>query len=179
VLEFCRKQLSLAAFERLDIHYMVRDAQSTGLPDGSIDFIFSNSVLEYIPPPILRGLLAEFRRLSSPHAISHRIVMMDQFAHFDRGITQFNFLRFTDRQWRWFESPLTRHTRLRLSDYRQLFQERGFEILSEENILGPADILARVPLAPRFRHYPRVDLLVLESFLAASKSEADRCRCSP
>jgi hypothetical protein len=158
------------ALERLHIHYLIQDARNTGLPSGSIDFVVSNAVLEYIPRAVLPEILTEVRRVAAPHAVmSQRVNLSDQFAYFDKNITPFNFLRYSENEWAWLSSPLIRENRLRISDYRRLFKEAGFEVISEENTLGNTSELASVPLAPEFEPYAREDLLVLESFLLARK----------
>ena len=151
---------------RFNFHAVIGPAQATPIPSGVVHLLFSSGVLEYIQPPVLRDILVEARRTAAPGAvISHRLNLADQFSYFDRSITPFNFLRYTARQWRWLDSPLTSQNRLRLSDYRALFRETGFEILREESVMGSADDLARIKLAPEFQHYKHEDLLVLHSFL--------------
>ncbi len=157
-----------AFLAQIDIQVIVRDAQHTELHAGSIDLLFSSGVLEYIPRPVLQRILTESRRLASPRAvISHRLNLVDQFSYFDRSITAFNYLRYTARQWRWRNSPLINQNRLRISDYRQLLGEAGFEIVCEESISGAREELARVKLSPEFEHYAKEDLLVVHSFLTA------------
>jgi hypothetical protein len=56
---------------------------------------------------------------------------------------------------------------LRISDYRKLLAETGFDLVREESTSGKKEDLERVTLAPEFRHYSREDLLVLHSFLTA------------
>jgi len=98
---------------------------------------------------------------------SHYLNLVDQFSYFDRSITPFNFLKYSPRAWKYLNSPLTWQNRFRISDFRQVFQETGFRIVKEGCTRGdPAD-LAKVPLAPEFRGYPREDLLVLFAWVAA------------
>jgi hypothetical protein len=152
--------------ERLNIRAIVADAQKTPIPDKSIDLHLSSGVLEYIPKPILKNIIAEARRVAEPGAIaSHRLNLMDQFSYFDKSISPLNFLRYPAKRWRWLDSPLTTQNRLRISDYREMFTEQGYRVLLEENILGRDADLDRITLAPEFRNYKRQDLLVLESFL--------------
>src|SRR5205085_3460187 len=114
--------------ERFNIHVMVRDAQETGLPNGTIDLFYSTGVLEYIPPPVLKGILKEFLRLGRKGAVmSHWIGLLDQFSFFDRSITPYNYLKYTDKQWKYLSSPLIRQNRLMIADYRQIFSEAGYE----------------------------------------------------
>ena len=170
-----REWADLADFEppeqflkRFNIHVLVGDAQKTSLPSGSIDLFCSTGVLEYLPPPVFRGILAEFRRLGSPKAImSHWVSLIDQFSYFDRSITPFNFLKYTQRQWRYLNSPLIWQNRMRINDYRTLLSEGGYQILQETNVSGKPEDLATIRLAPEFQSYATEDLLVLTSWLVA------------
>ncbi len=166
LMPFTWSEPSATLLARLNFHVVVGPAQAAPIPSGAVDLLLSSGVLEYIPPTVLREVLVEARRTAAPGAImSHRLNLADAFSYFDRSITPFNFLRYTARQWRWLDSPLTSQNRLRLSDYRALFRETGFEILREESVMGSADDLARIKLAPEFQHYKHEDLLVLHSFL--------------
>ena len=163
---------SEALLKRLNIHVLVRDAQDTGLKPGSIGLFVSNGVLEYIPRPILSNILDEFRRVARPGAVtSHFINLGDEFAQFDHSITGFNFLKYPDSRWKWLDSPLTSKSRLRISDYRQVFQETGWPITIEEDMNGDAADLEKVRLAPQFQKYSRADLLVLRAWVAARMVE--------
>lgn len=154
--------------ERLDIHAQVRDAQQTGLPANRVDLITSTGTLEYIPPSVLKNMMAEFRRVGSANAVmSHYLNLADEYSYFDRSITPINFLQFTERQWRRWNSPLIWQNRLRISDYRELFRQARYDIVKEINTCGnPAD-LKKIQLAPEFQHYAKEDLPVLTSWLVA------------
>jgi len=156
-----------ALLKELNIHVLVRDAQNTGLGPASIDLFVSNGVLEYIPRQVVANMLAEFKRLAKPGAVfSHFINLSDEYAQFDRSISQFNFLKYSDRQWRWLDSPLTPKSRLRISDYRELFAQTGCRIIREDDLSGAVCDLEGIRLAPRFQSYSQADLLVLRSWLA-------------
>jgi hypothetical protein len=158
---------------RINIHAKVSDASDTGLPAGSIDFICSCFVLEYVPRLVLPKMLAEFRRLASEHSATvHRLGLADEFACFDASITEFNFLRYTDREWKWLESPLISVNRFRITDYRELLARAGFALREEENRSGSLEKLNRVKLAPEFQRYSAEDLLVLESLLTSVPAPA-------
>jgi hypothetical protein len=83
------------------------------------------------------------------------------------GFCQRHFEVFTAGRWKYLNNPLTWQNRLRISDYRELFREGGFEIKKEESVSGSAEDLARVRLAPEFKKYQPADLLILTSWLAA------------
>jgi hypothetical protein len=167
-LERADNESPYRVLEQLGIHAQVRDAQQTGLPANRVDLISSTATLEYIPPAVLQNILAEFKRVGSAHAVlSHYLNLADEYSYFDRSITPFNFLQFTERQWRRWNSPLIWQNRLRISDYRALFRQAGFAIVKENNTSGdPADLM-RIKLAPEFQHYAKEDLPVLISWLVA------------
>lgn len=154
--------------ETLNIHVLVLDAQHTGIPSGSIDFFLSNSVLQYIPRPVLANMLSEFKRIARPGAVlNHFIGLADEYSAFDPSITGFNFLKYPERQWKWLDSPFTRKSRLRISDYREVFAQAGCVIVREEDTEGDARDLESIRLAPEFQKYSKADLLVLEAWITA------------
>jgi hypothetical protein len=157
-----------ASLAKLNIHAIVRDAQHTGLDPKTIDLFFSYSVLEYIPAQIQANLYAEFRRLASSNAVLIEFInLKDQFLNFDRSISPMNFLQYSDSKWRWLDSPLIPQTRLRISDYRRILVESGYEIVKETSKSAPPEQLDRVRLDPKFQKYTREDLLVIETWLVA------------
>ena len=106
----------------------------------------SDVVFEYLSPEELFEILQEFRRIAAPDAVmSHTIDLGDQYATYDFGITKFNFLRFSDRLWRWLNNPIIPLNRLRISDYRRAFSERGFQVGAEISQRGDPAELARTP----------------------------------
>ena len=154
--------------QKLKVHALVRDARDTGLSARTIDLFVSTSVLEYIPRGVLTNILREFQRLSRPGAVmSHFINLRDEFSRFDDSITPFNFLKYSDYKWKWLDSPLTRKSRLRISDYREVLAETGWEITAEENTTGSLAQLQQIHLAPEFLRYAQADLLVLNSWIVA------------
>lgn len=154
--------------EKMEICFAVRDAQNTGLNAGTVDLFVSTGVLEYIPRAILKNILTEFRRIGSRDAVqSHYLNLIDQYSYFDHSITPFNFLKYSEERWKFFNSPITWLNRLRISDYRELFASLGYQITKEANTCGSADDLRKVRLAPEFQKHSEADLLVLTSWLTA------------
>jgi hypothetical protein len=154
--------------EGLGIHYRIGNASRSGLPPQSVDLIVSDVVFEYLSPEQLFEILQEFRRISAPDAVlSHTISLDDQYASYDSGITQFNFLRFPDWTWRCLSNPIIPLNRLRVTDYRRAFSESGFQVVDEISQRGDPAELARTPLAARFRGYSIEDLLVIHTWLVA------------
>lgn len=150
----------------LGIEVRIGDARTSGLPDGSIDLVCSTSTLEHIPMPMLTGLLTEFRRIAGDKTVmSHVIDLSDHYAQVDPSITQFNFLRYSPARWRLFNNSLHYQNRLRISDYRRVLAETGWEILDEDSNKRPAEELRRVRVHPSFGDYAEEDLRVTGSRL--------------
>ncbi len=166
---------SLAELEaRFGIRYLAPcDARATGLPAGSVDFASSTDVCEHIPPADLGSIFAECRRLLRPGgAFSCRIDLQDHYAYFDRGLSRYNFLRFSDRAWAFVNSSLHYQNRLRSPEYLRLVREAGLDLVVE-NPSGPSEQgraeLEALPLAERFRRYSPEELgVTILSFVARS-----------
>ena len=153
---------------RVGVRALVGDGRATGLPDGAIELVVSNNTFEHIPPAVLQAIMAELRRVAAPGAVmDHFVDISDHYAHFDRSISEFNYLRYPPRAWRLFNNRLQYQSRLRASDYRRLVEHAGFVVVAEEAQRGAVEELAGVPLAPQFRHYAQDDLLVLRTWITA------------
>lgn len=179
-LERLREVLSLCSAEQhndtrqllgpLGIQLCVGDASKSGLPAATVDLIVSDVVLEYLSWSELLAVFREFNRVgSSTMVMSHTISLDDQYAYYDGSITKFNFLRFSDRTWRLVNNPLIPLNRLRINDYRTALTESGFSIVCENNTNGDAADLDRTPLASRFRCYAVDDLIVIFTWLVATR----------
>jgi SAM-dependent methyltransferase len=158
--------------ERFGIRYLAPcDARGTGLPETSIDFVSSTDTCEHIPGADLAEIFREcFRLLRPGGAFSCRIDLQDHYAYFDRSLSRYHFLRYSDRSWRLVNSPLHHQNRLRSPDYLRLVREAGFE-LAVERPSGPSDEgrqeLRALPLAERFRGYSEDELgVTVLSFVA-------------
>lgn len=154
--------------QRMQIYPMVGDASKTELRSGSIDFFFSNTTLQYVPEGVIATLFGEFRRLAAPGAVmSHYIYTGDDFALFDRSITSYNFLKFSDASWRLLAGAIHSQNRLRPSDYRRLHTAERWTVRAEDNIQGCLEDLRHIHLAEKFRKYPQEDLLCLETWITS------------
>ncbi|MDQ2910832.1 MAG: class I SAM-dependent methyltransferase [Actinomycetota bacterium] len=158
--------------ERLGITYLApRDARATGLPAESLDFVASTDTCEHIPADDLAAIFREsLRLLRTGGAFSCRIDLQDHYAYFDRGLSRYNFLRYSDRTWSLVNSPLHHQNRLRAPDYLRLVREAGFELVADLPS-GPSEEglaeLRELPLAPRFRGYTPEELgVTILSFVA-------------
>jgi len=85
------------------------------LEDNNIQLISSNNTYEHIYPEVLGGIIQRMWALLAPGGImSHFIDMSDHFAHMDRGIDIYNFLRFSEKQWDLIDNRIQPQNRWRL-----------------------------------------------------------------
>lgn len=135
--------------ERLHIHYIVGDARKLNFEDDSIDFVNSNNTFEHIYPSILIPILAEFKRVVKKETgvMSHAIDMSDHFAHFDKSINIYNFLRFSEKQWAWIDNSIQPQSRLRFKDYKEIYKNLGIPVSEESFRKGNQEELKMIPLA--------------------------------
>jgi SAM-dependent methyltransferase len=109
------------------------DASKTGFSESSVDFISTNSTLEHISAPELPAIMKEsFRILKPGGIICHFVDMKDHYSYFDGSISKYNFLKFSNSGWKFFNSPLQYQNRLRLPEYIALIKNAGFKIIYEE-----------------------------------------------
>jgi SAM-dependent methyltransferase len=149
----------------LHIEYLVQDARQLSLGSNTIDLIHSNNTFEHIYPEILNGILQEFARVLRPAGVqSHFIDLSDHFAHFDQSITIYNFLRFSPAAWSWIDNSVQPLNRLRIPDYRQLYQNAGIPITEEQLRPGDLEVLRQVPVHAYFRKNSEVEIAVSHGY---------------
>ena len=126
---------SLGSFlEKFRIEYHVADARKVPFNDHSFDLITSNNTFEHIYPETLEGILLEFKRLCKNGGVmSHSIDLSDHFAHMDKSITIYNFLKYSDTQWKWINNSIQPMNRLRIYEYRELYKKASIPITLEIN----------------------------------------------
>lgn len=150
-------QLSLDdALQQLNIIYLIEDARKLSLPDNSIDLVNSNNTFEHIYPNILTTILSEFRRVVNKQngVMSHFIDMSDHFAHFDKSINIYNFLQFSDSQWKWIDNPIQPQSRMRIYDYKKIFSDLTIPLTEETFRDGNLSELKTIMLADKYLNNP-------------------------
>jgi hypothetical protein len=158
------------------------DARHTGLDAGSIDCITSTDTLEHIPIQAIRAILRECRRLLQDDGVMSSLIdYQDHYSYFDRGISCYNFLQYSDKAWTFFSPTLHYQNRLRHRDYLGLFREAGFEIIEERLKEGTeADLKAieQLTLAKRFRKCSLPELAVRNALIVVRKSGYKALPCA-
>jgi hypothetical protein len=127
------------------------------VPAGSVDFIWSNAVLEHVR----RGMFAEFigetrRVVRSGGVCSHQIDLQD---HLGGAL---NNLRLPSRWWEaeWMARSGFYTNRLRMSDIIRSFEQAGFRVRVLDTSCWSKLPTPRHALAAEFRAYECADLLV-------------------
>ncbi len=127
------------------------------IPDSSVDFIWSQAVLEHVRKADFLDTLREMQRVLGTHGVcSHRIDLTDHLGG------SLNNLRFSDRIW---ESALFSGSgfytnRIRYSEMLRLFGEAGFDVQVCGIDRWPSLPVARKNFAPPFKDLPEEDLRV-------------------
>jgi SAM-dependent methyltransferase len=127
------------------------------IPTASIDFCFSNAVLEHVDksdfPSVVREL---FRVLKPCGASSHRVDLKD---HLGGGL---NNLRFSENRWEGnlFKSSGFYTNRIRFTDMTDMFRREGFEVSCPRVLRWNSLPIQRSKLNSAFRNLPDEELLV-------------------
>jgi SAM-dependent methyltransferase len=159
-----RRGASLEAATRGVVTYQApSDASATGLPGGSLDVVFSNSVLEHVPGPVIERCFTESRRiLRSGGVIFHSVNCGDHYAYADRKIHQLNYLQFSDEDWKIWNNDFLYQNRLRAIDFTDMARAAGFKVEIDTSRPHPMRLqqLATVQVHPQFSRYSRDQLAI-------------------
>ena len=96
------------------------------------------NVLEHVDEVAVPKILSELNRLLKPSGLHyHAIGTYDHFCHVDNTISKFNYLKYSKQQWKHIDNSIQPQNRLRLSYFKELFEEMGLDI--RETILWDAE----------------------------------------
>jgi hypothetical protein len=150
------------------------DARHPGLKAGSIGCITSTDTLEHIPLQDIRIILRECHRLLQDGGIMSSLIdYQDHYSYFDRSISGYNFLQYSEKAWTFYSPASHYQNRLRHRDYLGLFREAGFEIIKEtlkEGTEADLQAIEQLPLAKPFRKYSVPELAVCNALIVVRKS---------
>ncbi len=129
------------AIDRRRLAFLQRPIEDCGLKNGSVDLVVSNSVFEHLPD--VDAVLAELARITrrGGHGV-HGIDTVDHRWYGDPSLHPYEFLTIDSK-----ERIVHGCNRLRLFEYRALFERHGFEILDHQlvqKIALPAEFRARM-----------------------------------
>ena len=144
--------------EACAVRYLTEGVDSLAtLPSSSIDFCFSNAVLEHIAKADFGRLAREMRRVLRPDGVCvHRVDFMD---HLGGGL---NNLRFSEETWEGalFAKSGFYTNRIRPQAMRELFEAAGFACEITRVARWPAVPINRRSLDPSFRDLSDEELRV-------------------
>ena len=139
------------------------DATRSGLADGEVDVVFSNSVLEHVPPDVITAMYRESRRILAPGGVMfHSVNCGDHYAYVDSRVGALNYLRYSERAWKFWNNAFLYQNRLRAHDFVDAAAAAGFEIILDTSTPRPQRLqeLARIRIHPQFSHVPAEKLCI-------------------
>ena len=101
--------------------------------DFRFDACISTTTLEHLPIEKLKIYLETLKKvLKRDVIISSLIDYSDHYCHTDKNIGALNFLKFSEKEWKKYNTPYLFQNRLRHQDYRKLFEDMDYEIIEEK-----------------------------------------------
>jgi len=97
------------------------------------DACISTTTLEHLPEEILKSHLESLKKiLKKDGIISSLIDYSDHYCHTDSKIGGLNFLQYSEKDWKKYNTPYLFQNRLRHQDYRYIFKTKDYEIIEEK-----------------------------------------------
>lgn len=163
----------LSELKQLGISYRAPfDMRKCDLQANSVAAVISTNTLEHIPEADIQKILKEcYRLLRTEGVCSFKIDYSDHYAHTDRHISKFNFLKYSDFVWHLLSPPDHFQNRLRHCDYAKMFIDSGFRILEEERTVATDAMmqLSSLKLAKRFSGYSKEELAPTSGWFVLKK----------
>jgi SAM-dependent methyltransferase len=158
------------ALQAFKTQIYIADARKTQYANDTFDFITSNNTFEHIYPEILEPILVEFQRILKPKGImSHFIDMTDHFAHFDKNINVYNFLKFSDKFWHAIDNEILPQSRLRYKEYLKMYHQNNISIIDTKIWDYDATLLNGLKLNQKFSNYTKEELAIVHVYIVSSK----------
>ncbi len=150
----------------------IQDARKTNFENESLDFICSNNTFEHIHKEVLEAILTEFFRVLKKHGMMcHFIDMSDHFAHFDKNISIYNFLQYTEKKWNRIDNDIQPQNRLRFKDYLEIYKSLNIPITDKEIRKGDVEKLKNLNLSPQYKNYTLEELAISHTYLISTKTK--------
>ena len=157
----------------LGLIYIAPLSESDDLPP--LDAVISHTVLEHISPDILESLFRDLdRRLAPGGIMSHGVDHTDHRANHDKSLGRFDFLRYSDRTWRYLcLHPQDFTNRLRHDDYVAMLERLGHEVVWQKTFVndGGLDALRETPIDSRFADRPLEALAIGWSHIVSRRAQ--------
>ena len=148
------------------------DASDTAMSAGTVDVVFSNSVLEHVPGRVIGQCFVEAMRVLRPGGIMfHSVNCGDHYAYTDRTINQLHYLQYTDEEWERWNNAFLYQNRLRAKAFIDMARDTGFAIEIDTSRASPERLaqLDELRIAPMFARYTREQLAITSVDFVARK----------
>jgi SAM-dependent methyltransferase len=149
------------------------DARDTKIDSNYFDFATSSVTLEHIPEQDILLILNEsYRILKQGGILSLIIDYRDHWSYFDKSISIYNFLTFSDSEWKKFNPSLHHQNRLRHIDYLNIISKTDFiimEVVPEFATEAEIKTLENLNIDKKFRSYSINDLSIRASEIVLKK----------
>jgi hypothetical protein len=154
--------------QRLNIHYIVMDARKlVNVATHSIDLVHSNNTFEHVYPEILKDILREFARVTKKEGLqSHFIDMSDHFAHFDKSITIYNFLKYSCKTWdKIIDNNVQPQNRWRFAQFINLYHHLDIPVSDSIVRKGDLEALKTVKIHSEWKQYSSEELAISHCYI--------------
>lgn len=162
-----------AMLASLGLSYVAPLTESDDLPP--LDAVVSHTVLEHIPPDVLERLFRDLdRRLAPGGVMSHGVDHTDHRANRDKSLGRFDFLRYSDRVWKFLcLHPQDYTNRLRHDDYVALLAQIGHEVVRQRTFVDSKGLAALrdTPIDARFAGRPLEALAISWSHIVSRRKD--------
>lgn len=160
--------------KQFDFNYIAPlDARNTKFNTESFDLATSTVTFEHIPENDLYLILNEtYRILKKGGILSLIIDYRDHWSYFDKSISIYNFLKYSDIEWEKFNPSLHYQNRLRHKDYLNIISRTDFEIMEETPVLPSSEeiiSLENLEINKKFKDYSIDELSIKSSRIVLKK----------
>jgi SAM-dependent methyltransferase len=154
-------------------HYYPRSFEDTGLPNDSIDFLFSHATLEHVRDP--RRCIEEIWRVLRPGGLTAHCIDLRDHRNFEQPLA---YLHWPPEAW---DRLMERHcrgdgslyqNRWRANEFREAFAGAGLEVMEyrPELQVETDRLAAELPrFDQKYRDFPLEDLAITTIFIVAQK----------
>lgn len=151
------------------------DLQPMAAAGERSDCFYSVDVLEHIPVDALARTIRASSSLLRQDGLSvHAVDFSDHYARSQGGLSRFNFLTFSDTEWKRYNPPLHYVNRLRHSQLLRLFTEAGFDVLCDEPTVSAPEANIIGALADQFQGFGAVDLFTQQAWLVCRDRKSSK-----
>lgn len=146
--------------DSMNIHYLTNGLRSLSeIPSGTVDFSWSQVVLEHVRRDDFLGTIKELERVASVRGVSsHSVDLKD---HLGGGL---NNMRFSNGVWEsdWMSRSGFYTNRLRYSEMQDVFTRAGFDLMDLKIFQWPEIPISIAHMAEEFRYLTEEDLKISE-----------------